>query len=226
MSLALLGLIGLTSACHRDLDMPVADRLGGHCNEDLLADVDRRDIRAAKDLVRRGANLRCAEMSGRLRNAIVEDHIGELAALLDIGFDPNVPGDEFGTSISMSLAFDAREFRNRSLASTRLLLQHGVNPNQLSDFKWNPRHERADDTGAPFVRYEVDLHGATPLIAATVAGDLDLVKLLLEYGADSSVRDEAGMTAMDYAERTYATDISVELARHTRQRHSQPATTR
>jgi len=122
LSFYVLGLIGLSSACRRDIDMPVVNRPGGHCNEDLLADLERRDTRAAKDLVRRGADTSCPEISDRLRNAIVEDHTAELAALLDSGVDPNVSGDEFGTSISMLLAFNAREFQNRSLASTRLLL--------------------------------------------------------------------------------------------------------
>lgn len=44
-----------------------------------------------------------------------------------------------------------------------------------------------------------DENGYTPLHLAAQRGDADLVKVLLQAGADKSARDAAGKTAADYA---------------------------
>jgi hypothetical protein len=55
-----------------------------------------------------------------------------------------------------------------------------------------------------FLSYGADanyraLNGQTPLIAAVLAKNVDAVRLLLENGADTSMRDMANKTASDYA---------------------------
>jgi ankyrin repeat protein len=57
----------------------------------------------------------------------------------------------------------------------RLLLDRGANPNQQLTF--HPAN----------VRGSTNTRGATPLIRAAVNGDLELVKLLLEHGADAKL---------------------------------------
>jgi ankyrin repeat protein len=46
----------------------------------------------------------------------------------------------------------------------------------------------------------MDFQGRTPLTAATRAGSLQAVKLLLEHGADASMRDGHDRTVFDYLE--------------------------
>jgi ankyrin repeat protein len=87
----------------------------------------------------------------------------------------------------------------RTLDITRVLLAHGANTEQRDEYRWNPHTERADDTGMPYARCEIDLRRATPLIAATVGGDIALVREFLAFGADLMARDADGKTALDYA---------------------------
>ena len=48
-----------------------------------------------------------------------------------------------------------------------------------------------------------DAYGWTPLHHACAAGDLDVVRLLLENGADPRVRNYLGISALDFLERNY-----------------------
>jgi ankyrin repeat protein len=57
----------------------------------------------------------------------------------------------------------------------RMLLEHGANPNQQLFFR--PAN----------VRGSTNTRGSTPLIRAANMGDLELVKLLLEHGADATL---------------------------------------
>jgi len=68
------------------------------------------------------------------------------------------------------------------------------------------KHKRLDIVKLCEV-YGVDLFqsrrksGITPLILAASFGDMEIVKYLLERGADMQERDSFGMTAADYARR-------------------------
>lgn len=65
--------------------------------------------------------------------------------------------------------------RNTGLATVRLLLERGANPNMQLFFK--PAN----------VRGGLHTKGATPLIRAAYNADLEVVKLLLEHGADATL---------------------------------------
>jgi ankyrin repeat protein len=76
--------------------------------------------------------------------------------------------------------------KTSGLAIVNLLLEHGADPNMQLFFK--PAHVRGAGGGgdvrngnATFTR------GATPLIRAATNGDLEVVKLLLEHGADATL---------------------------------------
>ena len=68
-----------------------------------------------------------------------------------------------------------RRTRRTALAIVQLLLERGANPNMQLFFK--PAN----------VRGATNTRGATPLIRAATNGDLEVVKLLLEHGADATV---------------------------------------
>lgn len=51
----------------------------------------------------------------------------------------------------------------------------------------------------------------TPLMMAARYGHIDVVKLLLEEGADSSLRNQLGMTALDFATTTERTEVAALL---------------
>ena len=51
-----------------------------------------------------------------------------------------------------------------------------------------------------------------PIVAAAAAGHTEVVKLLLERGADPELRDRNGETAADVAKKAAFVDVLAELA--------------
>ena len=94
------------------------------------------------------------------------DVFGEAPLFTTIGLDARRDGGH--ASIDAANQTDAP-------GMIHLLLEHGANPNQQLYF--HPAN----------VRGATNTRGATPLMRAAVNGDLDLVKLLLEHGADAKL---------------------------------------
>lgn len=55
--------------------------------------------------------------------------------------------------------------------------------------------------------------GQTPLILATIFGHTHLISLLLDAGADSQLRDNLGLNAIDWAQRRGATEVIEVLSK-------------
>lgn len=96
----------------------------------------------------------------------------EVTALLDAGVDVN------GRTGTGSYALNNAAVENE-VEVMKILLAGGANPNVQN------------------------LQGDTPLICATkyAGGKPATVKLLLEAGTDSTIKDDDGNTALDYAEK-------------------------
>jgi ankyrin repeat protein len=62
--------------------------------------------------------------------------------------------------------------------------------------------------------YEDNMEGATPLILAAFANNLDMVKLLLEHSADPDAKSEKNQTALSVASALNFHDISAVLLQH------------
>jgi len=60
--------------------------------------------------------------------------------------------------------------------------------------------------------------GYTPLIFAAEMGDLDIVRFLLDKGANINATDKAGNTASDHARDNINTDVVTLLEEHHRLR--------
>ncbi|MCK4635772.1 MAG: ankyrin repeat domain-containing protein [Candidatus Moranbacteria bacterium] len=69
----------------------------------------------------------------------------------------------------------------------RLFLENGADVNQILSRKFSEDDEPSQDV--------------TPLIFATRENNLNVVKLLIEAGADKSLKDSNDKTALDYAEK-------------------------
>ena len=82
-------------------------------------------------------------------------------------------------------------------AIVQLLIQRGANPNRPEDMLGSRSVEpcAADDS-----RGSVSTDGRTPLMTAAVSGNAEVVRMLLEAGADPLLRDAEGETARDWAE--------------------------
>ncbi len=78
-----------------------------------------------------------------------------------------------------------------SLTYIKLLLDEGADP--------NARMKESTETRTVFTNQWLDEVGATAFLRAAQSGDLPLLYLLLEYGADPFINTELGITPLDVA---------------------------
>lgn len=109
----------------------------------------------------------------------------------------------------------------------RQLIRRGAEVNKPG---WTPLHyatSRAEPDSVAMVRLLLEHHAyidaespnrSTPLMLAAMYGNRDLVPLLLEEGADPSLRNEQGLTALDFARRADRDDLAELIAQRLRQR--------
>ena len=55
-------------------------------------------------------------------------------------------------------------------------------------------------------------NGSTPLMMAASYGSAEAVKLLLQEGADVSVKNQRGLTAIDFAQQAGRNDMAAAIA--------------
>lgn len=86
---------------------------------------------------------------------------------------------------------------------------------------WTPLHYAATRGHLELMRLFLDHHayidaespnGTTPLMMAAHYGSLEAVKLLLEEGADPSLKNQLGLTAIDFAHRASRKDAAEQIA--------------
>ena len=151
-------------------------------------------------LLEHGAQINAANKYGETALTLAADggHTAVVSALLDWGADVNVV-DEFGDTPLLNAAWGEHE------DALRLLLRHRADPNVP-----NRVGQTAMTTALAFERRHIltilleggadpDLrhHDQTPLMMAL--GDEEAVRLLLAHGADTSLRDKHGKTALRIA---------------------------
>jgi ankyrin repeat protein len=146
-----------------------------------------------------------------------EDHFGAVRALLEAGADPNVT-DQYGMTPLMQMAtILPREEILRSMPLRPHRPQEVVDCGKLLLNKGAKVNAR--------MQSRIDSEGRTALMLAANLGNIDIVKLLLKYGANPLLRSSSGKTARDYALRSLAkTDRPLPIPPQSRQqRISVPA---
>jgi ankyrin len=155
----------------------------------------------ARLLVDAKANLNSRSANGTtaLSIAIVNNKIELARYLLQAGADPNITDDYY----KRSPLFAAIEMRNLNfppetpppppdpgnpLDLIKDLLDRGANPNARSNTA--PVRGFMQLTGS-----WVNFDGQTPFIRAALAGDITVMRLLLEHGADPNLTTDQGSTA-------------------------------
>jgi ankyrin repeat protein len=92
---------------------------------------------------------------------------------------------------------------------------------------WAPLHYAATNSHLDVMRLLLEVHayidatspnGSTPLMMAAMYGNASAVKLLLEAGADPTIKNDLGLTAIDFAERVKKTDSTTIIAAFIRAR--------
>ena len=152
-------------------------------------------------LVAAGADVNAAEANQTtpLLVAILNDHIDVANFLLDQSANVNA-ADGFGRTPLWS-AVDFRNLdtpdktetdRGPMLQLIRALLDHGADPN--AQLKGEPPSRRW--MFAFGVTQWVSQVGQTPLQRAALAGDVAVMRLLIEKGADPNLKSRAGVTPL------------------------------
>jgi ankyrin repeat protein len=164
----------------------------------------KRDFKMAQLLYQRGADIEvrgCYERT--LLYAASISGASEIAQwLLNHGADPNVRANAGGarswTPLHSAALYGYPEF-------TRTLLQFRAdrsNRQISSHLISNQRHPSTVGLmlkGRDLDINAQDMDGFTPLHLASAAGVLDVVRLLVEHGADTEARDKAGRTPFQVA---------------------------
>jgi ankyrin repeat protein len=181
----------------------------------LLYAARQGHLEVARLLVDHGASLELADDNGitPLISAIVNasiirvsrtgtsDHLKIAQLLLDAGADVNA-ADWYGETPlwaavdvrNLELAGDGndRNVRGDALALIERLLEAGADPNART--REYP-HERRFIFPIGSVSW-VNLTGQTPFLRAAAAGDVEVMRLLLEHGADPNIATDAGTTPL------------------------------
>ncbi len=166
----------------------------------LLFAVRDGNLEMTKLLLKRGADIN--QSSGNhttpLIIALLNGQVGIASYLLDNGADPNAV-DDYGRG-PLFAAVDLRNFNHEKYTDLptdgrdpmdliKALLKKGANPNQRTDTV--PVHGLMQ-----FDASWVNFDGQTPFVRAALSGDIQVMRLLLENGADPNIATKQGTTAL------------------------------
>ncbi len=180
--------------------------------EDFFAAVKHDDVTEIQRLAQRGFDLNTINRRGEhaLFLAMRDDAVKVAGFLLDqpgVQVEVRTPNDE---SPLMMAAL-----KGRLALATRLIEREA----EVNKPGWAPLHYAATDAGgqAPaMVRLLLEHHayidaespnGTTPLMMAAHYGNPTVVKILLEEGADPSIKNQQGLTAIDFARRANRAEV-------------------
>jgi ankyrin repeat protein len=159
---------------------------------------------AARALAGCGADLDMADQDGTppLTMAIINGHYDVAALLVEKGADVNRQDRTGATPLysavdmhTLATSFGRPELPRAvtegSVAAAKMLLAHRANPNTPLKTKVLKRTYQAGDARLS--------EGATPLMRAAKSGDVVMMKLLIDAGADMDRTNAAGDTALHIA---------------------------
>lgn len=172
--------------------------------EDFFSAVKRNNLSAVLALLLRGFDVNTLDDKGQhaLHVALRDDAIAVasyLAGLSSVNVNALTPQ---GESPLMIAALRGH------LEVAKALLQRGADVNKPG---WTPLHYAATHVGPNAVALVTQLleahayidaespNGTTPLMMASRYGEPEVVRLLLEEGADAKLRNQQKLTAMDFA---------------------------
>lgn len=166
-----------------------ANRQGINGQTALMRAVEQRYPILVEELLEVGANPNLRNNDG-LTALMYASMVGEeniFQTLLEYGADINVKNDVNDTALSLVcdefVGEDMEEEGGRATNIVRMLLERGVSDVDAGRQSW------------------------TPLMTATIRGYSEVVKMLLEAGADPNLENYDGLTALDLAYETSSPEI-------------------
>ena len=166
----------------------------------LLFAVRDGNVAMTRLLLELGAdvNLASGNHTSPLQIALLNGQVALASELLERGADPNVV-DDYKRG-ALFAAIELRNFNHEKypflyddgrdpLDLIKALLAKGANPNQRTDT--TPVHGLMQFDGS-----WVNFDGQTPFIRAALSGDIEVMRLLLQHGADPNIATTQGSTAL------------------------------
>lgn len=110
------------------------------------------------------------------------------------------------------------------LALVKRIIERGGDVNKTG---WTPLHYAATGGHVEIIKLLLEEHayidaespnGSTPLMMAAMYGTAAAAKLLMEEGADPSIKNELGLTAIDFAQKANRQDVVEAIAKTVRSR--------
>lgn len=191
--------------------------------EDFFVAIVRDDGDAIADLLRRGFDPNTPNPKGEVGLAVALHHgsakaLGALLASRTVNVEARNAADE---SPLMLAALKG------NLDAMRALIARNADVNKTG---WAPLHYAAS-AGSPQHTEAIALllehhayidatspNGTTPLMMAAHYGSTPSVQLLLDEGADPTLRNQLGLTAVDFAMRVSRTEAAAKIAEAIRRR--------
>src|SRR5262245_41610908 len=185
----------------------------------LLFAVRNAHIESAVALLKRGANVNdvAPDGSSALSMAAVNAYFELASVLLDHGADPNLPdprgsplhtvawlrkpGADGAAGVGNTPVGTPQQTGNvTAIQLAKRLLEHGANPNSRVEWK-EPRFGKEGGTARnpPNIRlgrHLLSYRGATPFYVAAKNGDIELMRLLIEFKADPKIPTLTGVTPL------------------------------
>jgi ankyrin repeat protein len=167
----------------------------------LMYGARRGSTEAVRTLAERGADLNVVDPDGAnaLIYAIINAHYDAAAALLENGADPNVADSRGMAALYVAVDMHTLPWINArpapktldkldSLEIVKMLLVRGANPNATLKGRVLQKQHMAGDPSLA--------EGATPFMRAAKAGDVTVMRLLVEKGADPHLMQKNHTTAL------------------------------
>ncbi len=200
---------------------PALARAGSY--EDFFAAIARDDVRTITTLLLRGFDVNTRDPKGQVGLALAL-HAGSLKVFDVLLLGSNLQADARNAQDESPLMIAALRGH---VGAVRALIAREADVNKTG---WTPLHYAATGTQPQqpeIISLLLEHHayvdaespnGTTPLMMAAHYGTRESVQLLLQEGADPSLKNRLGLTAADFALRASRKDIADLIAGAARKR--------
>lgn len=189
--------------------------------EDFFAAIKSDNSSAVAQLLNRGFDVNTLDFKGQhgLLLAVKEKSLKAAQALVNA---PKIDLNHLNASGESPLMLAAL---NGELDLSEKMVKKGADVNKTG---WTPLHYAASNGHVTVIKLLLENHayidaespnGSTPLMMAGMYGSVEAVKLLLEEGADPLLKNQQGLTALEFAKtgkRPDATEILEKVTRSKR----------
>ena len=188
--------------------------VGAGSYEDFFSAIERDDPGKVRELLLRGFDANTVDAKGRhgLYLALTEPSAKTAQVLIDW---PKTDVNRLNPAGESPLMIAALKGQ---LPFAEKLIRKGADVNKTG---WTALHYAASSGHTPVMRLLLDNHAyidaespnrTTPLMMAAMYGTAGAVKLLLQEGADPGLKNEQGLTALQFAERANQRESAGEIA--------------